>query len=350
MRTRRLLLYLTLALLSQPGFCAVRPSFRLDLSAWRATDIVVVTSTPDDGVFEVAESWKGELAIGEKVTLPELRPDRHAPPISKYPKSESDMLQTGVSEQIPRQPAGARMILFLVGPGVSKTWKPSDLMSSMKASVLWMDHGQIFSFGQLFNPGPSVLHLSRLSEGEVRSRVAEIRGTQERAKSALAVLDGAERAERLRVFVNSNVPPARTFALEELGKCGPTATRAISGMLDDPAFADESPELIKALADAGGSATGPEMHRRLQQELTFWKSMAPSLAPDWWNQDPSIHVPLWQHYGQTHQLILGLKQINYLTSLSTVVELRDLWQSSRSLSDGKQLIEECNEWIAHPRD
>ena len=70
MRTRRLLLYLTLALLSQPGFCAVRPSFRLDLSAWRATDIVVVTSTPDDGVFEVAESWKGELAVGEKVTLP----------------------------------------------------------------------------------------------------------------------------------------------------------------------------------------------------------------------------------------------------------------------------------------
>jgi hypothetical protein len=350
MRTRRLLLYLVLALLSQPGFCAVRPSFRLDVSAWRATDIVVVTSTPDDGVFEVAESWKGELAAGEKVILPEIRPDRHALPISKYPKSESDMLQAGVSEQIPRQPVGARMILFLVSPGVPKTWKPSDLMSSMKASVLWIDHGQIFSFGQLFNPGPSVLHLSRLSEGEVRSRVAEIRSTQERANSALAVLDGAERAGHLREFVNSDIPPARTFALEELGKCGPTGTRAISGMLDDPAFADESPELIKALADAGGRATGPELHRRLEQELTFWKSMAPSLVPDWWNQDTTVHAPLRQQYVLTYQLILGLKQINYLPSLSTVVELRDLWQSSSSLSDGKQLIEECNEWIAHTRD
>src|ERR1700756_4803500 len=101
MRTRRLPLYLVFALLSQPVFCAVRPSFRLDISAWRATDIIVVTSTPNDGVFEGAESWKGELGAGEKGIVPELRPDVNGVPISKCPKSESDMLQGGMSEQIP---------------------------------------------------------------------------------------------------------------------------------------------------------------------------------------------------------------------------------------------------------
>ena len=59
--------------------------------------------------------------------------------------------------------------------------------------------------------------------------------------------DGRERAERLKSHVRSDVFPAQQFALEELGKSGPSAVRAICEMLDDPAFADEASELAKAL-------------------------------------------------------------------------------------------------------
>ena len=149
--------------------------------------------------------------------------------------------------------------------------------------------------------------------------------------------------------MNSDIQPERTFAIEELGKCGPAAVRTINGMLDDPVFADECPDLIKALADAGGNVVGPELHRRLQQELAFSKSAAPALSPDWWNQDTSVPAPLSQRYSETYQLVMALEQSNYLPLLSTVVELRDLWQSSPSMSENKQLIEKCDELTAHAR-
>ena len=55
------------------AFGGIQPSFQLQTSSWRATDIVVVTEEKQiDGVVKVLESWKGDLKPGQVLTIPEL--------------------------------------------------------------------------------------------------------------------------------------------------------------------------------------------------------------------------------------------------------------------------------------
>ena len=346
------------AVLAPHAFPTIRPSFRLDYSSWHATHIVLARTTPEDGTFRVVESWKGDLHEGDRIVIPELRPEPNAVPISRYPKEWTEAVGGGVAEQIPREPSGSSVVLFLKGSpdeqvptiktGERRGWKPSDIMDTMKASVVWMDGGHLYCFSQLMNPGPSVLSPSRYSEQSLRNRVAEIDGIQRNLMAALAAEDGEGRAEHLKPYVRSDVFPAQQFALEELGKCGPSAVRPILGMLGDPAFSDEAPELVEALVKAGGTAVGKELNSLLQRDLGFWKSTGPTLSPGWWNTDTRIHAPLRERYGQTYQLIVGLEQTRYSASLNTATELRDFWRSLPQLNDPSgldQIVEECDKLI-----
>ena len=346
--------------LAHPAFAGIRPSFALDYSSWHATHIVLVITTATDGTFEVVESWKGDLRVADRLVIPELVPAPNAIPISRYPKSWAAAVRGGVSELIPRQPVGSRLVLFLKSSADEQVptnrtnetepsgWKPSALLRTMNASAVWMDGDQLYCFTQLMNPGPSVLFASRDSEARLRNRVAEINGIQEGMTAAIGVQDGEARAERLKLYVRSDVFPAQQSALEELSKCGPSAVRTIIGMLDDPAFADEASELVKALVQAGGEPAGEELHRRLRQELAFWKSTGPSLSRGWWNEDARPHAPLRERYSETYELILGLEQAHYSASLNTAEQLRDFWRSLPQLNDPSGLnhmAEECDKLI-----
>lgn len=347
--------------LAHPAFAAFRPSFKLDDSSWHSTHIVLVMTTPADGAFEVVESWKGDLSLGERLAIPELRPAPDAIPISRYPKSWSEAVRGGVSELVPRVPVGSRMVLFLSrtdetlgANGTDKVgaqgWKPSDLMDTLNASVLWIDGYQLYCFTQLLNPGPSVLFALPDSETKVRNRVAEIKQIQENMTVALATTNGVERAERLKPYVRSDVFPAQLFALAELGKSGSDAVRTILEMLDDPSFADQSPELVKALAQAGGESVGAELNSRLRADLAFWRSKGSSLSQGWWNEDARIHAPLRERYDHTYQLVVGLEKTQYTGALNTATQLRDLWRSLPQLNDPQglnELAKECDKLIRH---
>ena len=121
-----------LAIVAIPLDASIRPSFDLDPCSWNATHIVLARTTANEGVFSVVESWKGDLKPGESLELPELKPNENAVPISSYPKPAGFDLQDrmGISEQIPRQPSGSRMILFLKkqegsGAGTPVKWEPA---------------------------------------------------------------------------------------------------------------------------------------------------------------------------------------------------------------------------------
>ncbi|HEX3473320.1 MAG TPA: hypothetical protein VHT28_19220 [Silvibacterium sp.] len=319
---------------------------------------MLVITTPIDGTFEVVESWKGDLPVGEQIIIPELRPTANDIPISRNPKPPD--YARGDSELIPREPVGSRMILFLknntderapangTGETEGRVWKPSNMLGSMKASVVWIDGDQSYCFIQLLNPGPSVLSECSISEERVRNRVAEINSIQEKMTAVVAAKDGEERAQRLKPYVHSDVSPAQQFALEELGKSGPAAVGTIRGMLDDPAFSDEASELVKALVKAGGEAVGVELNNRLKQDLAFWKSKGPALREGWWNEDPQPHAPLRERYAQTYELILGIEQTHYSAALNTAIQFRDFWRSLPQLNDPtglNQMAEECDKLI-----
>jgi hypothetical protein len=339
----------------QPSLAAIRPSFSLDYCSWHATDIVLVEVTPKPGVFRAIESWKGDVKAGTLVTIPELRPPTGAMEIGAYPTEFADILKGGLNEQIPGQRAGSQMVLFLkkTPEASSDRWKPADLFGEMKTSAVWTDGGHLYAFLQPTNPGPSVLVPWDTSLDKMKHRVGEIRRTQLELVKVTAIEDGAARAESLKVYVRSDVFEAQLLALSELGKSGPKALVKIREMLSDPAFADEGAALVKAFAEAGGESVGEELDRRLQEQLTFWRTTAPTLSVGWWNQDATPHAPLRERYAQTRELVLALERVHYRPASTTAEQLGNFWRSLPQLNDPSGLNEmanECDKFVAEFRE
>jgi len=187
----KLLLWLAILILAivPTAFGAIRPSFRLDQAAWKATHIVIAVTTATDGTFEVVESLRGDLHVGARLLIPDLRPLGEADSIASYlAKPESVLCHPG-SHLIPKQPVGSRVILFLVGgthqpssdgKAEIEGWRPSDNMDSMQASVVWIEGSGLYAFEQVQNPGLPLLCPLGKSETDVRNRVAEIARIQSR--------------------------------------------------------------------------------------------------------------------------------------------------------------------------
>ncbi len=344
---------IVLAAVTQSAFAKLTVYFEVTRASWWASHIVVVETTPIDGAFDVVESWKGDLAVGSRVVIPELIPPASSIPISGYPKWWRPDDQSGVVERIPKQPVGSRIVLFLTrkknesggGTGTKKPewsgWATGTGADSMKISAVWVDGDITYSFTQLWNTSsPLVLftlgefdkgerRFVTHSEEELKRSVEEVLLVQNETKAAIAETNGRERALRLKSYVSSKIYPARMFALEELGKAGPGAVSTIGEMLDDPAFAEQSRELIRAMVQAGGDGAGSELNRRLEAELAFWKTAEPTLSRGWWNRDSSLvsQSPLQARYGRTYELIYGVELAKYKGALNTAIQMRDLWRT-----------------------
>jgi hypothetical protein len=349
-----------------PAFGSFRPSFGLDYCSWNATHIVLADITSEDDDFKVIESWKGNLNAGDHISVPLLEPAPDAIPIALYSGQSRPYAPSGKGyiEDIPRQPVGSRVVLFLrqdsdveqspnaAAVAVKSEWQPADFFHEIRSSVIWVDDSRLYIFTQWMNPGPSLLSNWDKSLANVHARVMEVIQNQEALTEIMRVKDMSERAERLKPYIHSNTFSAKEFALKELGKCGPSALGTIRTMLDDPEYALEADELIKAYSEAGGESAGEELSNRLQKELSFWQATGPKLQEGWWNQDAKPDAPLRLRYGQTIQLIRGLQHTHYTPALTTAINLRDFWKSLPQLNDPSGLdglARECDSLINHLR-
>src|SRR5262249_12339463 len=150
------------------------PSFWAELCAREATDIVVATEgTKIDGVLEVLETWRGDLARGETVDVPELSAFAADATRIVFSWAGRDgwakVLDSG--ERDPREGTpvtGSRMVLFLkrIGddPGQSKLICPSDKprwagcgWGGMDRSVVWVEGETVYAFVQIYKVANSAL-------------------------------------------------------------------------------------------------------------------------------------------------------------------------------------------------
>src|SRR5262245_46364145 len=146
---------LTLILLSaSQARAGIRPSFDLDTSAWNATDIVVATEGKKiDGVFRVLETWKGDLSVGDTISIPALA--SFGPETSRVVSDLRYQKEKGPRIVV----SGDRMVLFLkrephqsateTGGGSSLSsnsirWKPTGVFDDFNVSVTWMEEGKSF--------------------------------------------------------------------------------------------------------------------------------------------------------------------------------------------------------------
>jgi hypothetical protein len=324
----------------------IRPSFDLDGCSWNATHIVLVNTTAQDGVFSISESWKGDLKPGESVAIPELKPNESALAISRYPKDWYSQNNWEATEQIPRQPVGSRMILFLKkkqesGAGAPVNWEPVGQFGGWKVSTLWIDDGKAFCFQQWENPGPSTLspcirNPVRSSQVDVfTARIKEVLKVQTDLSRVLGAKNSEVRAHRLGYIALGDVYPAQKEAMEALGKSGTVALPAILQIMDKPPGFYDGKALIQMLVDAAGKESGKQLHARLKQDVIYWETVGPTLTPDWLGQVIEVGSPLFVKFSETSLLLGELENERYAPAAETVAELRTFWVSQPQLYDAK---------------
>lgn len=350
-RTRRILgtIPLTgLLALSSLVSAGIRPSFNLDYSAWHASHILLVETTESNGIFKVQESWKGHLAPGSLVNVPELAPNADAIPISQYPKGNVfELGNVGPRERIPLQPAGSKMVLFLrrgddkavSNPGSSKPtehWQPAG--DDMKTSVLWLDRKHVFCFFQVMNPGPTALWpcslgMHQMTALSLRTRIREVLQLQDELALVLRMKNNDQRAEKLNAIVGGDIYEARKEAIQGLGKCGPAAVPILRRIMDKPPIPYDSRDIFRAFVEAAGRNAGPELTAWLEQDVDFWETTGPTLKMGWWNEDAKPDAPLRVKYDETIQIIRSLAALKYRPAADIAKRLRDLWRSHPALND-----------------
>jgi hypothetical protein len=334
----------------------IRPSFSLDHCSWNATHIVLVQTSAKDGVFSVVESWKGDLKPGDSLEVPELKPNKDAVPMSsdRKPQGFGSQDTRGISEQIPRQPVGSRMILFLkkkeeggvasrsAGNTTGTQWEPASRWGGMKVSALWIDGEKSYCFVQWMNPGPSTLSecLSfQAMSSDVSlftARIQRVLQVQKHLAETLAMKNNPEvRADRLGRIALGDVWEAQREALDALGKSGTVALPEILQIMDEPPVPYDGEVTIRAFVEAAGKDSGGQLHARLQQDLIYWKAVGPTLTSNWLDQLIEPGASLFVKFNETELLIRELDREHYAPAAQTAAELRDFWVSQPLLYDPK---------------
>jgi hypothetical protein len=351
----RIYLTILLLLLAAPAVRAgIRPSFNIESSAWFATHVVVVTEGEKiDGNLTVLESWKGDLAPGEVISVPEL---------AAFSAKASRLIRKPIwdrSTEPEHYVTGDRMVLFLKEKPRAKTegeesvrdrsWASANQWGGMDVSVLWVEGEKTYAFIQVMNPGASILIDYGKSEGEMNKIFSEIDADHASLERAAAVKDPAARAEALEPFTAHEVYLASEAAFEGLRGCGRAALPTLRRLLLDETKLKMHEQVIETMSEIGGEDVGEELTRVVGEELTFWKATAPGLSKDWWNH---FNVPetedLRDRYSKLYAALLGLKKLKHAGSYAVVAELRDYWRSLPQLDDGdeeNQITTACNELL-----
>lgn len=349
---------LAVLLLAVPASAAIRPSFHLDDSAWKATHIVLATEGPAvDGKLEVIESWKGDLAPGAPVTVPALATFADAGRRQVHWFGMQDLPEPYV-----RSVTGAKMVLFLIRtsdpPQASGSvpapdlWRNASVNSScgFDTSVAWIERGEAYTYKQILNPGPTRL-VHESSAIEMKLRIACLTMFQSELAVAIRENDPIRVGQALREALYHNLFGAAQEAIATLGTMGSRSLPILRQLLRDSALLPWHPHVIAALSQLGGREVSGDLLRVLEEELSFWSKEAPDLKDRWWEAGPADpHGFCRAHYERLLQALRCLPTPVERSARGVIVRIRDLWQTTATLASfGEgQIIKAANALLKEP--
>ena len=358
--------FFLLLVISISASAALQPSFYAEASSWLATDIVVVTEEKQiDGVFKILEIWKGDLRVGQRITVAEL---------AKFKAREARQIHTEAIEGVTGEYAtGDRMILFLrdakkvradadddlwvIGepPSDSRWQSATSWGHDVKYSTVWIENGKVYCFIHFWNSGDSVLSSSAMTEAELKETVSRVLDTQQCFDTALAISDPDTRSYCLEPFARDPFYLTSDEAFAALADCGEAALPVLRRMLEDESIPELHGTVIEAFAKAGRKAAGPELTAWLERELAFWKQIGPTLQIGWWNgkgfgsvQMDAIDAAAPLHYSQQalHHAVYALGAIRYDGAAPVLIELSDFWRSLPQLYED-EVSHACDDVIRY---
>lgn len=355
-KTAQILLSLLVLLLWIPVAHGGRyASFCARDCAWNATHIVVATEDPViDGVLTVIESWKGDLDVGEGITIPEL---------ARFASEDSREIDKNLREydsSTPTHITCQKMALFLKKKAPfseehtdeasntqetdKKQWaSASSIWDKMYICVAWIENDRIYAFQAQFHSsmltafyGPGLEHRS---EASLKKLVLEILKVREEFERAISLEDLAKRAEALAPFMRDDIFIVIVMdALDELKKCGKEALPVLRRLLQDQSITGMvRDDIIQLFAKLGGARVGPELTDMLSEEFGYWLTTGPALDKHWWGQNAQT-----DRYDKLHETLQGLYEVGFEGCKGEVADLRKFWASLPQLAQYDRIIKACD--------
>ena len=336
---------LLITLFLSNSWAAIRPSFRLDYSVWKASDIVVATEGQAiDGKLEVVETWKGNLQPGSRLELQEL---------AMFADEQSRLVHwwhaKELTEPYVQSVTGSRMVLFLLkaattdneGDGHSAPWRPASFHGGFKVSVAWIERGEAYAYQQIFNPGPSRLeHLGTAIE--MKARVASFVTIDSELEAAIQGRDPIRAGQAFHAFHRNKFHYAAKASLQSIGKMGINSLQTLRQLLNNITLRHRHPDIISAMVEAGGESVASDLTDIVAREFDFWSKQSPDLKAGWWNADPADRRRgLREHHSRLLQALRELEVFANAESRDVIARTRDLWQSNSALKEF-QIVDACD--------
>ncbi|MEZ5979654.1 MAG: hypothetical protein R3F34_15755 [Planctomycetota bacterium] len=342
-------MFALLAVSTVPPRAAIRPGFEPCESAWRASDVVVVTEGDAiDGRFDVLEVWRGTLEPGAEVEFPVLAAfadaeKRLVRSLERRPDRERADLVSTVT--------GARMVLFLARDDAGELVLADSWAVEGEQSVAWIEGGRVFARRQLENPGPSVVTDFGTTEAELRTtdeRLAALRRAFDRMST---FEDPLERALAMRAMCREPFDFVRERAFDELVRVGPTGEAVLRDMVLDAADRTLLPYSVGALARAAGDRAPVVLTELLGAEIDFWASVP--LPVDWYATTAPVHPTVrsarTEHLPRLVEILVHLRRGGDSTR-DVVREVRRIFTTRAPLvavpDDELQVVRLCDAFLA----
>lgn len=335
-----------MALWASPGRAGgpaseIRPSFDLEDLSWLASHIVVAEAV--DGKFRVVDSWKGDLAPDEILNIRRLEQ-------MFTPSSARKIERIFGGNDGPEHVSNRRMVLFLVGTGprFGRVWRHAHRWGDFGVSVAWIEGKDVYAKVQVINPGAPQIVKQQRGRDAFEKRVRAVAQCAERFTQELTS-PLPLRCRFYRDVLVGDIYPARMAAVEALTHCGSAGLDTLRQARQLSEVQDFAWHVVPAFARFGESAV-PVYREILDEQLRFWKPLAPVLQRGWWNGAGLEHArvqELRKRYGELTSALRALPKLPPAATAplrSRIEAVRAQWSARPALSEvgGRQMIRACD--------
>ncbi len=232
---------------------------------YEATDIVVTSVEPAAGRATVLEPWRGHVAAGTRLLLPDLA------------AIGSESRRTVIlHDRATRLVLGTDRVVLFLRKNADGTLT---LARRVPFATVFIGDGETYApslFGSYNGLGPLGLDATGL-----HAHVAEIDAFASELAAARRIDDLARRAEALVPLVTSS-SSLRSEAVQELRSCGKDALPTLRKLVARRSLLALRAELLAILVEAAPEESVALVRALLVEETRFFRAHARSFEESWW--------------------------------------------------------------------
>ncbi|HZU97782.1 MAG TPA: hypothetical protein VFF73_13865 [Planctomycetota bacterium] len=292
---------------------------------YEATDIVVTSVEPTAGRATVLEPWRGHVAAGTRLLLPDLA------------AIGSESRRTVIlHDRATRLVVGTDRVVLFLRKNADGTF---EFARRIQFATVFLGFSQAYApslFGSYNGLGPLGLDATGL-----HAHVSEIDAFTTDLVATRKIADLARRAEALVPLVTSG-SSLRSEAVQELRSCGKAALPTLRKLIARKSLLALRAELLALLVEAAPEESVTDVRALLVEETRFFRAHARSFEGSWWQgAGLASQDELDELLGRLNAARIALGAADGMEDGPTraaATELRALWRTDPAYKAAPELL------------